>query len=273
MARFEWKTICRWGAIRDSLSGSGNRDGSHAGGDYGGVKMPASILIVDDESGIRESLGALLREDGYEIDTAASAEECLERVTRQRVDLILLDVWLPQMDGLEMLERLQSQENAPMVVMISGHGNIETAVRATKLGAFDFVEKPLSLEKVVLVVRNALDFLRLDAFDKHDAQRARLGNRRQRNVNGLAWCAQAVLEATEQSCEATIGAAPSADSAPRESGFEDARIAGYLIRNAAALAAAAAARPTRQRRRRGNRHPPPRASRRPQQPRPSNLAT
>src|SRR5271165_6759012 len=124
--------------------------------------MPASILIVDDESGIRESLGALLREDGYEIDKAASAEECLERVARHHVDLVLLDVWLPRMDGLETLERLQAEENAPMVVMISGHGNIETAVRATKLGAFDFVEKPLSIEKVVLAVRNALDFLRLE---------------------------------------------------------------------------------------------------------------
>jgi two-component system, NtrC family, nitrogen regulation response regulator NtrX len=139
--------------------------------------MPASILIVDDESGIRESLGALLREDGYDIETAASAEECLERVARQRVDLILLDVWLPQMDGLEMLERLQLQENAPMVVMISGHGNIETAVRATKLGAFDFVEKPLSLEKVVLVVRNALDFLRLE--EENRRLRAQLEERHQ----------------------------------------------------------------------------------------------
>jgi CheY-like chemotaxis protein len=81
--------------------------------------MPASILIVDDEGGIRESLGALLREDGYEIETAASAEDCLERLSHQRFDLVLLDVWLPQMDGLETLEKLQSQENAPMVVMIS----------------------------------------------------------------------------------------------------------------------------------------------------------
>ena len=77
-------------------------------------------------------------------------------------DLVLLDVWLKKMDGLETLERMQAQDGAPMVVMISGHGNIETAVRATKLGAFDFIEKPLSLEKVVLVVRNALEYLRLE---------------------------------------------------------------------------------------------------------------
>ncbi len=122
--------------------------------------MPARILIVDDESGIRESLGALLRDEGYEIETLASGEDCLARLKRDEFDLVLLDVWLPKMDGIETLERLQSQDDPPIVVMISGHGNVEAAVRATKLGAFDFIEKPLSLEKVVLVVRNALDYVR-----------------------------------------------------------------------------------------------------------------
>ncbi|MFZ3216611.1 MAG: sigma-54 dependent transcriptional regulator [Candidatus Acidiferrales bacterium] len=124
--------------------------------------MPASLLIVDDESGIRESLGALLRDEGYEVESASSGEECLARLEARAFDLVLLDVWLKKMDGLDTLERMQSQEGAPMVVMISGHANIETAVRATKLGAFDFIEKPLSLEKVVLVVRNALEYLRLE---------------------------------------------------------------------------------------------------------------
>jgi two-component system, NtrC family, nitrogen regulation response regulator NtrX len=124
--------------------------------------MPASILIVDDESGIRESLGALLRDEGYEAEAVASGEECLEWLKRRSYDLVLLDVWLAGIDGLETLERMQSRDGAPMVVMISGHGNIETAVRATKLGAFDFVEKPLSIEKVVLVLRNALEYLRLE---------------------------------------------------------------------------------------------------------------
>jgi two-component system nitrogen regulation response regulator NtrX len=124
--------------------------------------MAYSILIVDDESGIRESLGALLREEGYDVAAAASGEECLEATARTSFDLILLDVWLPKMDGLAALERLQQREGPPMVVMISGHGNIETAVRATKLGAFDFIEKPLSLEKTILVVKNALEYLRLD---------------------------------------------------------------------------------------------------------------
>jgi two-component system nitrogen regulation response regulator NtrX len=128
--------------------------------------MPASILIVDDERGIRESLGALLRDEGYAVEAVSTGEECLTRLEHHGFDLLLLDVWLPQMDGLETLSRLQSNDAAPITVMISGHGSIETAVRATKLGAFDFVEKPLSLEKIVLVVRNALEHLRLEAENK-----------------------------------------------------------------------------------------------------------
>src|SRR6202453_1136773 len=128
--------------------------------------MPASIFIVDDENGIRESLGALLRDEGYEVEAVASGEECLARLETRTFDLVLLDVWLKKMDGLETLERMQAQDGAPMVVMISGHASIETAVRATKLGAFDFVEKPLSLEKVVLVVRNALEYLRLETENR-----------------------------------------------------------------------------------------------------------
>src|SRR6202522_444193 len=125
--------------------------------------MPASILIVDDEVGIRESLGALLHDEGYEIATVDSGETCLEILEERRFDLILLDVWLKKLDGLEPLERIRAQDDPPVVVMISGHGNIETAVRATKLGAFDFVEKPLSLEKTILVLRNALEYTRLEA--------------------------------------------------------------------------------------------------------------
>jgi two-component system nitrogen regulation response regulator NtrX len=139
--------------------------------------MPASILIVDDESGIRESLSALLRDEGYDAEAVASGEECLARLERGGVDLVLLDVWLPKMDGLESLERIQGLDGAPMVVMISGHGNIETAVRATKLGAFDFVEKPLSLEKTVLVVRNALEYLRME--EENRRLRAELEERHQ----------------------------------------------------------------------------------------------
>ncbi|HEY1483230.1 MAG TPA: response regulator, partial [Candidatus Acidoferrum sp.] len=93
------------------------------------------ILIVDDESGIRESLSSILRDERYFVETAASAEEALERIGTNVFDVVLLDVWLPGMDGMEALGRIQSVTGAPSVIMISGHGTIETAVRATKLGA------------------------------------------------------------------------------------------------------------------------------------------
>src|SRR5215467_7511474 len=124
--------------------------------------MPHSILIVDDEAGIRESLASILSEEGYSVESVGSGEECLKRLSHGPVDLILLDIWLPKMDGLVTLERMREGGHYPMVVMISGHGNIETAVRATKLGAFDFIEKPLSINKVSLVVRNALEYMRLE---------------------------------------------------------------------------------------------------------------
>ena len=139
--------------------------------------MTASILIVDDESGIRESLGALLSEEGYSVETATSGEECLAKLDGHEFDLVLLDVWLKEMDGLETLEKMQARDEPPMAVMISGHGNIETAVRATKLGAFDFVEKPLSLEKTILVIRNALEYLRLEKENRR--LRAELEERHQ----------------------------------------------------------------------------------------------
>ncbi len=123
--------------------------------------MSNSILIVDDEQGIREALTSILVDEGYEPASAASGEECLDLLDQRSFDLVLLDVWLDGIDGLETLERIRKKGMDPMVVMISGHANIETAVRATKLGAFDFVEKPLSLEKVILVIKNALEVHRL----------------------------------------------------------------------------------------------------------------
>jgi two-component system nitrogen regulation response regulator NtrX len=118
--------------------------------------MADSILIVDDERGIRETLRAVLEDEGFECEAVGSGEECLLAVGRRSFGCVLLDVWLPGLDGLETLERLREQGAEASVVMISGHATIETAVRATKLGAFDFVEKPLSIEKTVLTVRNAL---------------------------------------------------------------------------------------------------------------------
>jgi len=117
--------------------------------------MP-SILIVDDEPGVRSALGGVLRDEGYEVDAVDTGEACLERLARQAYDVVVLDIWLPGMDGLGTLARMRERQIDSQVVIISGHGNIESAVRAIKMGAFDFVEKPLSLEKTMLVVRNAL---------------------------------------------------------------------------------------------------------------------
>src|SRR5260370_41916083 len=107
--------------------------------------MPPSILIVDDEAGIRDSLSSILTEEGYAVESVGSGEECLARLAKQPIDLELLDVWLPKMDGIETLEHMPRDGHFPMVVMISGPGNIERAAQATKLGGFDFVGKPLSL--------------------------------------------------------------------------------------------------------------------------------
>ncbi|MGD0436746.1 MAG: sigma-54 dependent transcriptional regulator [Bryobacteraceae bacterium] len=125
---------------------------------------PARILIVDDEPLIRQSLAGVLEDEGYQTHAVSTGEECCEEIARAAYDIVLLDVWLPGMDGLETLARVQEIPfvNRPVVVIVSGHGTIETAVRATKLGAFDFIEKPLTIDKVMLVVKNALQQRRLE---------------------------------------------------------------------------------------------------------------
>ena len=120
-----------------------------------------NILIVDDEAGIRESLIGVLGDEGYIAESAESGETCLELLRKTAFDVVLLDIWLPGIDGLDTLERIRELDNPPEVVMISGHGTIETAVRATKLGAYDFLEKPLSLERTLLVVKNAIESKKL----------------------------------------------------------------------------------------------------------------
>lgn len=118
--------------------------------------MAEIILVVDDEEGIRSSLGGILEDEGYRVIFATDGFEALESVRMETPDLVLLDIWMPRMDGLETLQRLKELMPSITVIMMSGHGTIETAVRSTKLGAYDFIEKPLSLEKVVLTVNNAL---------------------------------------------------------------------------------------------------------------------
>jgi two-component system nitrogen regulation response regulator NtrX len=112
-----------------------------------------------------------LEDEGFETETVKSGEDCLKTVETKSFGCVLLDVWLPGIDGLETLKRLREQGNDSAVVMISGHGNIETAVNATKLGAFDFIEKPLSLEKTVLTVRNAIKQRELERVNAQLAER------------------------------------------------------------------------------------------------------
>jgi two-component system nitrogen regulation response regulator NtrX len=116
------------------------------------------VLIVDDEAEIRESLEDILREEGYLVTSAATAGEALELLRDAAYDVVLLDIWLPDRDGLDALTEIRQMEraNVPEVIIISGHGTIEAAVRATKLGAYDFLEKPLSLERTLIVLKNAM---------------------------------------------------------------------------------------------------------------------
>ncbi|PIU32841.1 MAG: Fis family transcriptional regulator [Syntrophobacteraceae bacterium CG07_land_8_20_14_0_80_61_8] len=123
--------------------------------------MKETILIVDDEANILKSLGGVLADEGFATVLAGSGEAALEQVARETPDLILLDIWLPGIDGLEVLERLQRSHPTLPVIIISGHGTIETAVKATRMGAIDFIEKPLSIERTLFSVQNALQRSRL----------------------------------------------------------------------------------------------------------------
>ncbi len=116
----------------------------------------SEILVIDDEEGIRKSLTAVLKDEDFSVDTAESGEEGLKKLKKKKYALILLDIWLPGIDGIETLEKIKANDPDTEVVVISGHGNVDTAVKTTKLGAYDFIEKPLDLEKTVIVVRNAI---------------------------------------------------------------------------------------------------------------------
>lgn len=117
----------------------------------------AHILVVDDEEGILETLTGILEDEGYEVSTASSGKDALDQFTETSPDIILLDVWMPDMDGIETLKQIREKDSNACIIMISGHSNIDTAVYAIKLGAYDFLEKPLSLEKVLILIRRALE--------------------------------------------------------------------------------------------------------------------
>jgi two-component system nitrogen regulation response regulator NtrX len=123
--------------------------------------MSATILVVDDEESIRTSVAGILEDEGYKTIFAVDGVEALAMVQQEMPSLVMLDIWMPRMDGMQTLQKLKELYPNLTVVMMSGHGTIETAVRSTKMGAYDFVEKPLSLEKVLLCVNNAISMSRL----------------------------------------------------------------------------------------------------------------
>jgi two-component system nitrogen regulation response regulator NtrX len=124
--------------------------------------MLPSVLVVDDEPSILRSLHGVLADEGYDVLTAPNGYEALKIIEEESPDLVLLDIWMPGMDGIETLKEIKKNNPFLQVVIISGHGTIETAVRATKLGAYDFIEKPLSIEKVMVAINNALKYQRIE---------------------------------------------------------------------------------------------------------------
>ena len=124
--------------------------------------MARTILIVDDEVNILRSLEGILSDEGFDVICAESGAEAIEKIEEVMPDLVFLDIWMPGIGGIETLKKIKKAHPNLQVVMISGHGNIETAVKATKHGAYDFIEKPLSIEKVLLSVNNALDYYKLE---------------------------------------------------------------------------------------------------------------
>ncbi|MBI5746019.1 MAG: sigma-54-dependent Fis family transcriptional regulator [Nitrospirae bacterium] len=137
--------------------------------------MAENILIVDDEKSILTILSAVLIDEGYQVLTAAGGNDALKVIKRETPPIVLLDIWMADMDGIETLKRIKALFPGVIVIMMSGHGSIETAVKATKLGAYDYIEKPLSLEKVVLIVRHALREKKLE--EENRALRSRIERR------------------------------------------------------------------------------------------------
>lgn len=117
--------------------------------------MSRSVLIIDDEASIRQSLEGALKDEGYRVRTAASGKQGIDVIRAERPDVVILDIWMPDLDGLETLKLIKNEWPEQSVIMMSGHGTIETAVRATKLGAYDFLEKPPSLERMLVLLQNA----------------------------------------------------------------------------------------------------------------------
>ncbi|MFO7748488.1 MAG: response regulator, partial [Desulfobacteraceae bacterium] len=129
--------------------------------------MYPAVLIVDDEKAIVQSLEGILSDDGFEVLHASNGYEALKQIESESPDIVLLDIWMPGMDGIETLKEIKQDFPHLPVVMITGHGTIESAVNATKSGAFDFLEKPLSIDKVIVTINNALNFRRLEEENRY----------------------------------------------------------------------------------------------------------
>ena len=134
--------------------------------------MYPAVLIVDDESTIIDSLEGILSDDGFEVIHAFNGYEALKKIDSHSPDIVLLDIWMPGMDGIDTLKEIKQHHPRLPVVMITGHGSIESAVDATKSGAFDFLEKPLSIDKVILTINNALDFRKLEEENRYLRKKA-----------------------------------------------------------------------------------------------------
>jgi len=141
--------------------------------------MSVQIMVVDDEQAIRESLQGLFEDEGYLVSCAASGEEAVARFRKQPADIVLLDIWMPGIDGLETMNRIFQMDKSVPVIMMSGHATIDTAVRATRQGAFDFVEKPLSSDRLLILLRNALQKRKLEQENVDLKQNIQLQNHHQ----------------------------------------------------------------------------------------------
>src|SRR5499425_3268829 len=144
-------------------AGRGCATRNHQQGCKRRVDMASDILIVDDESDIRELVSGILQDEGYEARTARDSDDALSAIKARRPSLVFLDIWLQgsKLDGLQLLDAVKEEHPELPVVMISGHGNIETAVAAIKRGAYDFIEKPFKADRLVLVADRALETSRL----------------------------------------------------------------------------------------------------------------
>lgn len=141
------------------------------------IKKKVNILVVDDESSIRQTLSAILEDEGFEVYTASNGHQAIDMMGKENFDAVLLDIWMPEYDGLEVLKDAKKRFPYLHFIIMSGHGNIETAVKATKLGAFDFIEKPLSVDKVMIVINNLL------TVSKLKEENTRLLNKVKKDVN------------------------------------------------------------------------------------------